>query len=104
MVFEPRKPIILVEIRNAIHLVALSGFHGVNDGLGILWELGGERSQEIKVHPGVVQVRGPLHELCLVIETINLSRLSVCSECLLLNLIGGLNKSFLMISLSECNM
>ena len=101
MVLNSSKPGILVEIRNAVDLMTLARSQVIEDSSGILLRPVGMWPNNVEIHSGVVHQSWLLSKLLVVIEPINLSRLSICSVSLLLNLIGGLSVGLLVISSCE---
>lgn len=103
MVLNSSEPGILVEIRNAVHLMTLARSQIIEDSSGILFGPVGMWPKNVEVHSGVVHESWLLSELLLVIKPINLSGLSICSVSLLLNLVGSLSVGCLVVSSGECN-
>ena len=83
--------------------MALTRSEIVDDCLGVLHRPVGMRPQNIVVDSAVVHQRWLLSELLLVIESINLPRLGVCTISFLLNLVRSLSVGLLMSSCSECD-
>ena len=98
MVLNSSKPGILVKIWNAVHLMTLARSQIIDDSSCILFRPVSMWYNNVEINSGVVHQSWLLSELLVVIEPINLSWLSICSVCLLLNLIGSLSVGLLMIS------
>ena len=81
--------------------MALARSETLNDLSGILVGPVGGGSQNIEIHPGVVQETWLLGELTLVVQPIHLSALGVGSVCLLLNFVRRLSVGLLVLSLGK---
>lgn len=104
MVLDAGEPRILIEVRDAVDLVALSEPYGVESGIdrslqGVnfspfrdSFDLG--RVDDVVWRPGVVKHDGPVSILRWLVEAVDLLRLGVRSVSLLLDLgVKGLRRS-----------
>ena len=106
MIFQSCRSVVLVEIWYSVHLMTLACSHGFNQ---LLWVCQGNwklldnmaRPQNIEVRSSIVDIAWSLVKFGLIIQSINLSRLSVSSISFLLDLVDSLVVSSSVVSLSE---